>query len=165
MKSKAIKRGIIVLAIIILLFLIIFFVYDSFKTQPINTNAMPEQNIIEDANKGFENIIDQAYNNQENNMIENNVEEPNNEEENVEEEIVQSDNEEENNQEKDPLISREEKAIELAKEAWGSASGVIFTCQGIQQDGTYVVGVYKSAGSRAEQLYIVNVDTGVVTER
>ncbi len=164
MKNKAVKNGLIVLAIVILLFLIIFFVYDSLKTKPINTNAMQEQNIVEDANKGLDNILNQAYNSEKNDVIENEEEKTTNNEE-EKNENVEIDNEEDNNKEKDPLISREEKAIELAKKAWGSTSGVVFTCQGIQPDGTYVVGVYKSAGSRAEQLYIVNVDTGAVTER
>lgn len=63
---------------------------------------------------------------------------------------------------------RENKAIELAKKQWtkdwGNTNGVSFNVS-IQSDGKYGVTVYDTSSTKSIQFYIVDVDTGIVTER
>ena len=53
--EKTAKKSVLIILIMILLFVIIWFVYDSFKKEPANANAVTTN--ITDKNSGLDNVI------------------------------------------------------------------------------------------------------------
>ena len=59
-------------------------------------------------------------------------------------------------------ISSEDKAIELAKKAYGSSSDVYFRIEQIQSNGVYIVSVRDNETTKDLAWYTVNVNNGTV---
>ena len=59
--SKGIRNTIIVIAIIIVLFIIVFVLYQNFQTEPMDANSTGE-NVLQDANTGLENMLNEILN-------------------------------------------------------------------------------------------------------
>ena len=57
--EKTAKRSVLIILIMILLFVIIWFVYDSFKKEPANANAVTTN--ITDKNSGLDNVINDLF--------------------------------------------------------------------------------------------------------
>lgn len=160
--NKTVKKSLIIIAIVIVLFAIIWLVYDMLKKDTVDTSS--DTNIV-DGNTGLDNIINDLF---ENDMIENDV--IGNEIENeVTENVTSNSSKENDNTKNEPdttekTTSKEEKAIELAKKKWGSTSGVYFSNDGIEYDGRYRVSVRDGKTSNALAFYLVDLETGLVTE-
>ena len=174
--SKGIRNTIIVIAIIIVLFIIVFVLYQNFQTEPMDANSTGE-NVLQDANTGLENMLNEILNEETNQNIVNNTENQTTQEnETVQEQVSQTANQNSSETESDEglteddnrMTPREEKAIELVKEEWkqnwGSLDGVSFNVS-VQNDGKYGVTVYDTTTTESIQFYIVDVDTEIVTEK
>ncbi len=160
--SKITRNIIIVVVIALLAFGIALAVYNHFNSKPINANTQ-EDNILDDANTGLENLINNILND-ENTENEENIE--NNTETNTQ---IQGQASSKNDEIDSQTTPGEKKAIELAKEQWkkdgGSLNGVSFNNESIQGDGRYVVSVNNSKTTLVISRYIVDVITGLVEER
>ena len=164
--SKSVKKVIAVLVILLIILAIVWAVYESVKPEPASisaTNELPNENM------GIDNIINDFFeedanltNETLNETVENDIEE--NEENNNEEsssnsssEVVTGTN-----------ASREERAIEYAKqyyeEEYGSTDEIYFSCEEINGDGRYIVRV-GTAGQGMNMFLLVNIDNGEVTEK
>ena len=171
--TKSVRNTIIIIAIVVILFAIIFAVYQYFQDEPMNANTLGAANVLDDANTGLENMFNEIFNEETGNENTENVtnteqagsttNSSNNEEQNSNQE-----NETDLTEDDNRATPRETKAIELAKEQWtkdwGSTNGVSFNVS-IQSDGKYGVTVYDTSSTKSIQFYIVDVDTGIVTER
>lgn len=162
------SKNIFMLAIIALLVIgIAIAVYGHFKTEPIDANTSKE-NILDDANAGLENFINDIFD-------ENNIEnEEKNEEDNTQVNNTQTTNgtstSKGNTDDVDNQITPgEKKALELAKEEWkkkrGNLEGVSFNNESIQSDGKYIVSINDSKTTRVIRRYVVDTITGVVEEQ
>ena len=174
--SKGIRNTIVVIAIIIVLFIIVFVLYQNFQTEPMDANSTGE-NVLQDANTGLENMLNEILNEETNQNVVNNTENQTTQEnETVQEQVSQTANQNSSETENDEglteddnrMTPREEKAIELVKEDWkqnwGSLDGVSFNVS-VQNDGKYGVTVYDTTTTESIQFYIVDVDTEIVTEK
>ena len=162
--SKGAKRFLIVIVVAIVVLAIIWIVYEANKPEPASINATTE---LPDENKGIDNII--------NDFVENEVvsEEDENANEDAtageKEEVVTDTNSGNSSSELMPGTneSREERAVELAKEyyeeEYGSLGGIYFRCDSVYKDGRYVV----IAGKDAKTVAFLYVDlrTELVEER
>lgn len=171
--TKAVRNIIIIIAIVVILFAIIFAMYQYFQEEPMNANTLGAANVLEDANTGLENMLNEIFNEETGNgNIENvtNTEQAGNANNSSNQEGQNSNPKEETDLTEDDnrATPRETKAIELAKEQWkkewGSTNGVSFNVS-IQSDGKYGVTIYDTSSTKSIQFYIVDVDTGIVTER
>ena len=168
--SKPVKIVLIVLIVALLIFGVIFAVYSEFKTEPMDANSQQE-NILDDANEGLNNLINDIFDeNQENEEVQNN-------EDNTDVTNTENSN---NNKEEEPeketnsslegqTTPGEKKAVDLVKDEWkkewGSLDGVSFNNVSIQSDGKYLVAVNDSKTTRLIHSYIVDISTGVVEEK
>ena len=122
------------------------------------------QNIVE--NKIENTIItNEIVNNTVENVIEEETEEAEGKNEGIDEEEQET---ADPTQEMDMSIiqkqeSDEEKAISIAKEAWGNDNNVVFTYEE-NKDGIYVIFVRDAASRRQIDLIKVNINTGKVVQ-
>ncbi len=163
--SKGAKRFLIVIVVAIVVLAIIWIVYEANKPEPASINAATE---LPDENKGIDNII--------NDFVENEVvsEEDKNANEDAtageKEEVVTDTNSGNSSSELMPGTneSREERAVELAKEyyeeEYGSLDGIYFRCDSVYKDGRYVVTVTSGPNETLAFLY-VDLRTELVEER
>lgn len=163
--SKGAKRFLIVIVVAIVVLAIIWIVYEANKPEPASINAATE---LPDENKGIDNII--------NDFVENEVvsEEDENANEDAtageKEEVVTDTNSGNSSSELMPGTneSREERAVELAKEyyeeEYGSLDGIYFRCDSVYKDGRYVVTVTSGPNETLAFLY-VDLRTELVEER
>lgn len=163
--SKGAKRFLIVIVVAIVVLAIIWIVYEANKPEPASINAATE---LPDENKGIDNII--------NDFVENEVvsEEDKNANEDAtageKEEVVTDTNSGNSSSELMPGTneSREERAVELAKEyyeeEYGSLDGIYFRCDSVYKDGRYVVTVTSGPNETLAFLY-VDLRTEIVEER
>ena len=163
--SKGAKRFLIVIVVAIVVLAIIWIVYEANKPEPASINAATE---LPDENKGIDNII--------NDFVENEVvsEEDENANEDAtageKEEVVTDTNSGNSSSELMPGTneSREERAVELAKEyyeeKYGSLDGIYFRCDSVYKDGRYVVTVTSGPNETLAFLY-VDLRTELVEER
>lgn len=163
--SKGAKRFLIVIVIAIVVLAIIWIVYEANKPEPASINAATE---LPDENKGIDNII--------NDFVENEV--VSEEDENANEDATAGEKEEEetdtnSGNSSSELMpgtneSREERAVELAKEyyeeEYGSLDGIYFRCDSVYKDGRYVVTVTSGPNETLAFLYI-DLRTELVEER
>lgn len=171
--SKTTRNILIVVVIVLLVFAIILAVYNQFKSEPMDANVEKE-NILDDANAGLENLI--------NDILEENEENSNNIDDNSESNNVstntqtsntnvqnQSSSDNTSNVTENQTTPGEQKAIELVKtewkKEWGDLDGVSFNNVAIRDDGKYEVSVNDSKTTRVIHRYIVDTDTGIVEER
>ena len=163
--SKGAKRFLIVIVVAIVVLAIIWIVYEANKPEPASINAATE---LPDENKGIDNII--------NDFVENEV--VSEEAENANEDATAGETEEEetdtnSGNSSSELMpgtneSREERAVELAKEyyeeEYGSLDGIYFRCDSVYKDGRYVVTVTSGPNETLAFLY-VDLRTELVEER
>lgn len=167
--KKTTRNTLIMIIILLLIFAIIFVWYQHIKIDPIETNTT-SGNVLNDANIGLENILDNILEdanveNEEN--VENSEEKENtsnSEKQNENEDINKNDETEIDNQ----MTPKEEKAINLAKEQWksdwGNLNDVSFNVS-VRSDGKYIVTVYDITTTELIQGYIVDVETETVKEK
>lgn len=168
--SKSTKNILGILIIVILILAILWMVYENMKTEPASVHTTNE---LTDENKELDNIINDLFENEivneETNVINKIVNETVNEDEKTDNETV---NKEENNGMSETVegttLSREEKAIEIAKEyykeKYGSTDGIYFSCEEVNGDGRYIVRA-GSAGTINNKFLLVDIDTELVTEK
>lgn len=160
--SKGTKKVLGAIIIIILIVAVSWLVYRGINTE---TTSINPENEIQNENMGVYNAINDVVTNQ----VE---EEPINEvlNEVVEEEVQE---EEENVQTNSEVVegtatSREERAVELAREyyeqEYGTAEEIYFSYQGINGNGSYIVRA-GNADSGSNMFLLVDLDTEEVTEK
>ena len=160
--SKGTKKVLGAIIIIILIVAVSWLVYRGINTE---TTSINPENEIPNENMGVYNAINDVVTNQ----VE---EEPINEvlNEVVEEEVQE---EEENVQTNSEVVegtatSREERAVELAREyyeqEYGTAEEIYFSYQEINGNGSYIVRA-GNADSGSNMFLLVDLDTEEVTEK
>ena len=161
------KKVLGLIIIVILILAVIWLVYEGTKAEPANINASNE---VPNEIMGMANIINTLFENEVTNEVAN---------ETVNEVVEENTNqvtepEEDNTDETDSEVisgtatSREEKAVEIAKEyyakEYGSTDEINFDNQGVYGDGRYIVRA-GNAGRGINMFLLVDLDTGEVTER
>ncbi len=116
---------------------------DEKETNEVATNT------VNTANNEVENKIENTQ------VVENNTVENNTVAENKTTSNIVTTNTEETQ------VDDKEKAIKIAKEAWGDTDGVYFAIQGMKSNGDYIVTV--SADAKVLAYYYVNCSTGAYT--
>ena len=161
--TKTIKVCLILLVIVIILFVIVFLAYDVFKEETVEVS---ENTNIVDGNTGLDNVINELFENVEvNETVESEEETTENTVSTSTDENSEEDEEETEDDESDSVTSKEEKAVALVKEEWGSTDGVYFRNESIDSDGRYIVSVRDSSTTTALAFYYVDLSTGLVTEQ
>lgn len=158
--EKTAKRSVLIILIMILLFVIIWFVYDSFKKEPANANAVTTN--ITDKNSGLDNVIDDLFekadiNEIDANLIGNTIVDDN----------TNSTNETVTNtgSSTTSVTSKEQKAVALVKKAWGDTDGVYFSNMSIDNQGRYIVSVNDAKTTKTLAFFKVDVDKELVTKQ
>lgn len=170
--NKNTKKIVIGVVIVILILVIAWLVFQSMETDTVSigaTNEMPNENmgisnaVNENTENEINNIIEEnevdneVIVEQENKVAENETDEDNNSGDTTDSEIVSGTN-----------LSREEKAIQLAKdyyeEEYGSSEGLYFRFEDINGDGRYIIRA-GSAGESNNRFFIVNIDAETVEEK
>lgn len=157
--SKGTKSTLLIIAIILLIFGILCAVYMN-KTEPMNANATDENELLQNADSGLDNMINDIFEEPKNseNMAEENKEENQNTSSNDDQNEINNDN---------VMTPKETRAVNLVKEEWkkkwGSLDDVSFNVS-IQNDGKYGVTVYDVTTTQTIKFYTVDVDTGIVKE-
>lgn len=171
--SKGAKSFLVIVVIVLLVLGIVWAVYENYKTEPANINATTD---LPDENKGIDNIINDFV---ENEMI-NTVEEANVVEDTMTDNEEVSGNNSNSNENSDSSssgnssevvegtsTSREERAIELAKEyyeeEYGNSDDLYFSYEGVNGEGKHIVRASSNAVNVA--FLIVDLNTGLVTEK
>ena len=174
--SKGGKTFLILVIIVLLALGIMWAVYENYKTEPANINATTD---LPDENKGIDNIINDFVENE----IVNSVEEANVVSEDsttLEEENASSSGDSNSNENVEDTnkgsssevvegttMSREERAIELAKEyyeeEYGDSDDIYFRYDGVNGEGKHIVVASSNAVTVA--FLIVDLNTGLVTEK
>lgn len=164
--SKSTKNVFILIVIGLLILGIAIAVYSHFKTEPIDANTSKE-NILDDANSGLENFINEIF---DENDIGN--ETTTTEKGNVQTNQTQTNSKPSNSgntSTDNQTTPGEKKALELAKDAWkkewGNLNDVSFNNESIQGDGKYIVSVNDSKTTRVICRYVIDTITGVVEEQ
>lgn len=170
MSKKTKKTNYLIIAIVIVLFIILCLAYDEMKVEPADANTV--NNNLVDENTGLDNIINELFDDvTKNEEVENEVEE-----ENTQKEDSNTEKEEENNNENEVedeeeisstenVTSKEQKAINLVKQAWGGDDGVYFSNESIDSQGRYIVSVRDKGTTNSLAFFLVDVDTGLVTKQ
>ena len=172
--SKSVKKVIAVIVVLVLILAVIWVVYESVKPEPASisaTNELPNENM------GLDNIIndifeDETNSTNENEVVNETVQNNIDEDTDTTENNNSSDNTDNNSNNSEVVsgtnTSREERAIEYAKqyyeEEYGSTDEIYFSCEEIYGDGRYSVRV-GTAGQGMNMFLLVNIDNGEVTER
>ena len=158
--EKTAKRSVLIILIMILLFVIIWFVYDSFKKEPANANAVTTN--ITDKNSGLDNVINDLFekadiNEIDANLIGNTIVDDN----------TNSTNETVTNtgSSTTSVTSKEQKAVALVKKAWGNTDGVYFSNMSIDNQGRYIVSVNDAKTTKTLAFFKVDVDKELVTKQ
>ena len=158
--EKTAKRSVLIILIMILLFVIIWFVYDSFKKEPANANAVTTN--ITDKNSGLDNVINDLFekadiNEIDANLIGNSIVDDN----------TNSTNETVTNtgSSTTSVTSKEQKAVALVKKAWGDTDGVYFSNMSIDNQGRYIVSVNDAKTTKTLAFFKVDVDKELVTKQ
>ena len=173
--SKNTKIIIIAIVIIVLLAAMIWVVYESFKSEPA---SIGETNVLPNENMGIDNVTNEFLEEGTNNINETNSLDTNVVANELEDEQVSSEattNEaNDNNGNKDSekvygtVASREERAVELAKEyyeeEYGNADELNFDYEALNGDGRYIVRAGKPGVGRNKFFY-VDIDTEIVEEK
>lgn len=173
--SKGGKTFLILVIIVLLALGIMWAVYENYKTEPANINATTD---LPDENKGIDNIINDFVENE----IVNSVEEANvvSEDSTTLEENANSSGDSNSNENVEDTnkgnssevvegttMSREEIAIELAKEyyeeEYGDSDDIYFRYDGVNGEGKHIVVASSNAVTVA--FLIVDLNTGLVTEK
>lgn len=163
--SKGAKKILGTVIIIILVLAVIWLVYESVKAEPAQIN---ETNELPNENMGIDNVINELYDEEETNTTEEEI----NKEDNKKEENVDEQTEEKNQSSNSEVVSgtktsREEKAVELAKEyyetEYDNVEDVYFRCDTVNTNGDYVV-IASNNGVTLAYL-IVDLATETVTEK
>ena len=171
--SKGAKRFLVIVVIVLLVLGIVWAVYENYKTEPANINATTD---LPDENKGIDNIINDFVENE----IVNTVEEANVVEDTTTDNEGVSANNSNSNENSDSSssgnssevvegtsTSREERAIELAKEyyeeEYGNSDDLYFSYEGVNGEGKHIVRASSNAVNVA--FLIVDLNTGLVTEK
>ncbi len=156
--NKGTKNTLLIIAIILLIFGILWAVYMD-KTQPMDANATDENKLMQNADSGLDNVINDIFEEpeQDKNEVQGN-------EQNSENKTT-NDKTETNND--DAMTPKEERAINLVKEEWkkkwGTLDDVSFNVS-LQNDGKYGVTVYDITTTQTIKFYTVDVDTGIIKE-
>lgn len=158
--EKTAKKSVLIILIMILLFVIIWFVYDSFKKEPANANAVTTN--IKDKNSGLDNVINDLFekadiNEIDANLIGNTIVDDN----------TNSTNETVTNtgSSTTSVTSKEQKAVALVKKAWGDTDGVYFSNMSIDNQGRYIVSVNDAKTTKTLAFFKVDVDKELVTKQ
>lgn len=153
--DKTMKKSLIIILIVIVLFAIIWMVYDMLKKEPVNANVTDTN--LEDENTGLDNIINELFDN----VIVNDIDA------NEIEDDANITNEQTSNvgSSTESVTSKEQKAIELVKKAWGDTDGVYFSNMSIDSQGRYIVSVNDSSSTRTLAFFVVDVDRELVTKQ
>ena len=168
--KKGTKKIIGAIIALLLIIAVIWLIYESVKPEPVSIAASNE---LPNENMGLDNIINDLFENVVTNTAETNetTNEVVNEVNEVEEEPAKENAEDSNESEivSGTTTSREERAVEIAKEyyekEYGSPDEVYFTYDSIYEDGRYIVRA-GNAETGVKTLYLlVNLNTGEVTER
>jgi rRNA maturation endonuclease Nob1 len=163
--SKGAKKILGTVIIIILVLAVIWLVYESVKAEPAQIN---ETNELPNENMGIDNVINELYDEEETNTTEEEIKK----EDNSKEENVDKQTEEKNQSSNSEVVSgtktsREEKAVELAKEyyetEYDNVEDVYFRCDTVNTNGDYVV-IASNNGVTLAYL-IVDLATETVTEK
>lgn len=171
--SKGAKSFLVIVVIVLLVLGIVWAVYENYKTEPANINATTD---LPDENKGIDNIINDFVENE----IVNTVEEANVVEDTTTDNEGVSANNSNSNENSDSSssgnssevvegtsTSREERAIELAKEyyeeEYGNSDDLYFSYEGVNGEGKHIVRASSNAVNVA--FLIVDLNTGLVTEK
>ena len=168
--SKNTKTVLVIIVIALLTLAIIWAVYESYKPEPASINTTTN---LPDENKGLDNIINDFVVNEVNNNVEeeNIVEEEN--KNNINQQEKEEDNNENENTESSEVVpgtseTREEKAIELAKEfyeeEYGSTDGIYFRYDSVYKDGRHII-VASSDGGKTVAFLFVDLNTGLVQKK
>lgn len=166
--SKKTKKIIGIIIIILLIIGVIWLLNVYAKPQTTSIGPVNEQH---NENMGISNEITNVVKQEETNVINETKEEVvNDEPDSTTKEEVKENNEK--NEEESEVVSgtstsREEQAVELAKEyyekEYGDTEGVYFTYSDIYRDGRYIVTVGNADGGSNSFLY-VNIKTGEVSD-
>lgn len=158
--EKTAKKSVLIILIMILLFVIIWFVYDSFKREPVNANSVTTN--ITDKNSGLDNVINDLFekadiNEIDANLIGNTIVDDN----------TNSTNETVTNtgSSTTSVTSKEQKAVALVKKAWGDTDGVYFSNMSIDNQGRYIVSVNDAKTTKTLAFFKVDVDKELVTKQ
>lgn len=166
--NKSGRNMLILIAILLLLFGVVLAVYSSFKSKPINANVQKDK-ILDDANTGLENLLNNIILDEDNTENVENIEENTTKNEQVSNTQAQDKNQSSNEIIDNQTTPGEKKAIELAKaqwkKEWGSLDEVSFNNVMIQGDGKYVVSVNDSKTTKVICRYVVDTNTGIVEEQ
>lgn len=175
MSKKTKKTNYLIIAIIIVLFIILCLAYDEMKVEPADANTV-NSNLV-DENTGLDNIINELFEDVTTNQeVENKNEE---DDENIQKENSNTENEdntneldnEENEIEEEDIsstetvTSKEQKAINLVKQAWGGDDGVYFSNESIDSNGRYIISVRDRGTTNSLAFFLVDVDSGLVTKQ
>lgn len=160
--SKGMKNIVLISIVIIAIFAVLFIIYNqSQNNKPIEPKIAEVGSIVPDANSGFNHLLQEALNE----STENNSNTENSKTQNT----VSTNSTTKETEDDSNSTPREKKAVELVKKEWQkqsrSLSGVTFNNVGIQTDGKYRVSVNDATTTQVIEFYLVDVDTGVVTEK
>ena len=167
--NKNVKKAITLVIIALLILAIVWVVYEAIK--PDSAEIKPTSDLPNE-NMGIDNIINvfKENNETEQNVIANEIEEQEDEKENIVEEKEDSSKNTQNNSEvvSGTSQTREEKAVELAKEfykeKYGEPKNIYFEYNSVYKDGRYIVTAGK-AGESNNKFFFVDLNTGLVTEK
>lgn len=155
-KSKTGRNSFMVILIVVLIFLVSWILYDEYKTEPADTNI--ESSNLADENTGLDNIINDLFEE----VTTNTTEESKTK--NEENEIEEDEDTETQEAPTGTVTSREERAVELVKQAWGEDDSVYFSYQSINNAGKYIVTVNKK-DTTVIAWFEVDVDNELVTKK
>lgn len=159
------KKIVIILAVIIILVLLVWLIVRN--SHEVGANDTSEGNIAENINEeNVTNVIENGTENQSNiaNEVESSVNQTTgvNNESNASQKQEPEGKEEVESNEENQGINQEDKAIEMAKAAWGLSTDAYTFAIDLKQGDIYRVSVISNAIVIA--YYDVNVKTGEVTE-
>ena len=162
------KKFLIIIVIALLILAITWIFYENYKTEPANVNTTISK---PDENKGIDNIINDFIEVEATNTTENG-DEPSQEDETITDNS-QSEANPNNSENKSEVVSgtatsREEQAIEIAKEyyekEYGSYEGLSFSAS-VYKDGRYIVTVGSAELGIDNKFFLVDLSTELVEER
>lgn len=166
--SKGVKKILGGIIILVLVLAIIWFAYEALKPETVSIGAT---NVLPNENMGIDNVTNDFLQNEVLNNVEEN-EVVNEVAEDAKNEVVEEPTDENNNDNDSELVSgdnmsREERAVELAKkyyeEEYGSTEGIYFRCDEVYKDGRYIV--IASSNGATKAFLFVNLDTELVEEK
>ena len=157
-------KGSLIIIVLIIVCIIVFLAYTySKKDEPQNqtNNNIVIQNTTKNNNITVNNVVEDKEITTEENPQK--IEEEESEQDNTKqvEEVSTNKPEVSNKTSEVTYANDEEKAIEIAKKAWGDTSGVYFAKENINSNGEYIISVSANAAVLAR--YTVNVTTGTCT--